>query len=71
MAKQNKIVEKKKRELEDFLIDSDENFAYIVGYTSNGFPYGITWEKMAKLELENPSLHLDKDAQRGRKRENM
>lgn len=22
--------------------DSDENFYFIAGYTSNGFPYGVT-----------------------------
>lgn len=24
---------------------SDENFFFIVGYTSGGAPYGITWEQ--------------------------
>ena len=24
---------------------SDENFVFIVGYTSGGAPYGITWEQ--------------------------
>jgi hypothetical protein len=35
--------------------DSDENFAFIVGYTSGGFPYGITHEEMTEInenELE-------------------
>lgn len=26
--------------------DSDDNFAYIAGYTAGGFPYGTTWEEM-------------------------
>ena len=26
--------------------DSDENFAYIVGYTAGGFPYGTTWTEL-------------------------
>ena len=26
--------------------DSDETYAYIAGYTSNGVPYGVTWEEM-------------------------
>lgn len=30
--------------------DSDENFAYIAGYTPAGFPYGTTWEEMEELE---------------------
>ena len=32
----------------DFYPDSDENFAYIAGYTSWGFPYGVTWEEMGE-----------------------
>ncbi len=26
--------------------DSDDHFFYIVGYTSGGAPYGVTWEEM-------------------------
>ena len=29
---------------------SDENFAFIVGFTSCGVPYGITHEEMAEIE---------------------
>lgn len=29
---------------------SDDNFAYIAGYTSGGAPYGITWEEWEKFE---------------------
>ena len=25
--------------------DSDEYFYYIAGYTSNGVPFGVTWEQ--------------------------
>ena len=32
------------------LVESDENFAYIAGYTGWGFPYGVTWDE---LEVEN------------------
>lgn len=28
------------------LVESDENFAYIAGYTNWGFPYGVTWEEL-------------------------
>lgn len=28
--------------------DSNEDFCYIVGYTSNGVPFGITWEEAEK-----------------------
>lgn len=30
--------------------DSDENFAFIAGYTAGGFPYGVTWEEWQILE---------------------
>jgi hypothetical protein len=32
-----------------FEFDSDENFAFIAGYTSGGLPYGITHEEMKAL----------------------
>ena len=41
-------------EVEDFSLDSDENFYFIVGYTRGGFPYGTTWEEAAEQELEDP-----------------
>lgn len=45
---------KKKNEEEIYneLDVSDENFAYIAGYTSNGFPYGITWDEYNKMKEE-------------------
>jgi len=30
--------------------ESDYYFSYIAGYTSNGVPYGITWEEWDKIE---------------------
>lgn len=39
----NKIKEQKKQELENLY--SDEHYYFIAGYTSGGFPYGITWEE--------------------------
>ena len=42
---------KKKRKKSDMDIydidnqESDEYFYFIAGYTSNGVPYGITWEQ--------------------------
>ena len=44
-----KAARKRQAELEA-LADSDENFAFIAGYTPGGFPYGITWEEAAELE---------------------
>lgn len=38
--------EKLNRPPEQPLVESDETFAYIVGRTSWGFPYGVTWEEM-------------------------
>ena len=31
-------------------IEQDEYFAYIIGYTSGGAPYGITWEEWEELD---------------------
>ena len=47
-------IEQKHREreqtMEEYLAerfpDSDDRFFYIVGYTSGGAPYGVTWEDM-------------------------
>lgn len=36
---------RKKQNIQDFEIEQDENFRFIVGYTSGGFPYGNPWEK--------------------------
>ena len=54
----SKILEQKKREREIAeernekneknkcdVLEQDHNFYYIVGYTSGGAPYGITWEE--------------------------
>lgn len=32
------------------LIEQDENFSYIAGYTPGGFPYGTTWEEWEEME---------------------
>ena len=51
--KQQRLSFKKKREEElDELcgFESDENFAMIIGYTSGGFPYGVTYEEMKNLD---------------------
>lgn len=51
----NRKIKKKKEQDADLYLDSDYYFFYIVGYTSNGFPYGITWEEARK----NPELFSD------------
>ena len=40
-------------DLEAGLIEQDENFAFIVGYTPGGAPYGITWEEWEALDYES------------------
>lgn len=51
--------EKRRRNLEEKLSSadpwSDETYAYIAGYTSWGFAYGITWEDMERF-ADNESL---------------
>jgi hypothetical protein len=42
--------EKRKSKQEINLIESDDYFAFIAGYTSGGAPYGITWEEMEALD---------------------
>lgn len=32
--------------------ESDENFAMIIGYTSGGSPYGVTYEEMEQINTE-------------------
>ena len=46
---------KKKREDELnalYGFESDENFAMIIGYTSGGFPYGVTYAEMEHINNE-------------------
>lgn len=33
-------------------IEADEQFAFIVGYTSGGAPYGLTWVESEAMEEE-------------------
>lgn len=40
----------KKQALDELPFDSDVHYYFIAGYTSGGFPYGITWEE---VELDN------------------
>jgi hypothetical protein len=35
------------------IFESDENFAYIVRYTSNGEPFGLTPEEFESIEKED------------------
>ncbi|MCF8360978.1 MAG: hypothetical protein K9H26_19675 [Prolixibacteraceae bacterium] len=50
---QRKLAKEKSEALDIADYDSDDNFAFIVGYTSGGFPYGLTHEELEKAELDN------------------
>ncbi|MBQ1458841.1 MAG: hypothetical protein IIZ20_10075 [Butyrivibrio sp.] len=39
---------KKKKFQENQILEQDENYYFIAGYTSAGFPYGVTWEEARK-----------------------
>lgn len=43
------------------IIDADEIFAFIVGYTEGGFPYGVTWEEMEIQEGTEDKVEKDID----------
>lgn len=59
----NSRIEEKKRKkekakiMEKPLIDSDENYAFIAGYTSGGFPYGLTHEEWDIIENTSFTSH--------------
>ena len=49
-----KIKSRKKKYDEDTDLHSDETFFFIAGYTSSGFPYGVTWEQLNEEDfIEN------------------
>lgn len=50
--------EKIEKEQQPYL-DSDDTFADIGGYTSGGFPYGVTWEELSEtLTIVKGTRHL-------------
>ena len=50
MSKKNKRQRRKKASDPDgYLIDSDDTFVFIAGYTSGGDAYGLTWEQMEEI----------------------
>ena len=52
---------RKEEKFYDLYPDSDDTFAYIVGHTSWGFPYGVTWEEIG----EKPPWIDDEDIEQG------
>lgn len=59
--KKKKMKKQEEAELYNDFIDQDDDFAYIVGYTSGGFPYGITWEEYDNLPDSEKFLPEDAD----------
>lgn len=59
-----KLKKKRKREqenLEEERVLGDETFYFIAGYTSNGVPYGITYEEMEEVEINETNSELDEN----------
>ncbi|MDP6356267.1 MAG: hypothetical protein QF473_14245 [Planctomycetota bacterium] len=48
--------QRKKRAAKESYVESDDYFAYIVGYTPGGAPFGITWEEVEA----DPQLKSDR-----------
>ena len=61
--RRKKKEKKKESKTENFSVfDSDENFAFIMGYTSGGAAYGITWEEQKKnQEKDEDDFDFDFD----------
>jgi len=55
-----KKLKKEKTEM-DSLIESDEYFGFIVGYTANGAPYGLTHDEMDEIKGDIKNEILGKD----------
>ncbi|HMZ81262.1 MAG TPA: hypothetical protein PLL06_16290 [Acidobacteriota bacterium] len=53
-----KLRKKQAAAIIDFDPESNETFAYIVGYTSWGFAYGVTWEEMERA-AQQESLGIE------------
>ncbi len=59
--RKNQKKAKKLKKVEETVIESDENFAYIVGYTPGGAPYGVTWEEMEQYSDDIQDSELEED----------
>ncbi len=60
-SKLRRAKQKKLQDQMDLYPDSDDTFAYIVGYTSWGFPYGVTWDELGKEPPDFDNNDLDDD----------
>ncbi len=52
---------KKEKPEMDSLIESDEHFGFIAGYTANGAPYGLTHNEMDKIKDDIKNAIPEKD----------
>ncbi|MFW6328087.1 MAG: hypothetical protein ACOC2F_07240 [Bacteroidota bacterium] len=60
--RRNKIRKVKKSIAENSCdFEKDEYFGFIVGYTSNGVPYGLTHEEMESIETSNNENNSHKE----------
>ncbi len=61
-AKRRRKAEQEAKLQEELGFDQDEHFAFIIGYTSGGAPYGLTWEEWDVIEeAEDLEILYDKD----------
>jgi hypothetical protein len=58
-AEQKRIMREKKNIPDTEIFDSDENFASIEGYTSGGFPYGLTYDEFDLDKIDLDEFELD------------
>ncbi len=61
-ARKRKGAHKKKQTAEEELPwEQDERFAVIIGYTSGGAPYGLTWEEAEAFGMQEQHEMRDKE----------
>jgi hypothetical protein len=67
-ARRKSKAKRKEFDPSDDFFESDETFSFIAGYTSGGFPYGLTWEQWDpnddcsnNIHFEVPETHHDED----------
>jgi hypothetical protein len=53
-ARQRKKLLQEQEKSERVYFDSDDTFAFIAGYTSDGFRYGVTWEEAGSENTNEP-----------------
>ena len=51
---------RKKHNNYDFEIEQDENFSFIVGYTSGGFSHGNPWEELDDEQNDEEDVFISR-----------